>query len=184
MNRVSKYSSIVLLFIVMYFNTRVYDDFTASNKNIYILSILIILIAVNIIVLYYLDYKRKISRNYTHFVLITLSILFGLHIYKNVIHYEKKVSAQFYVSPNFQENYLGYNIKLNEDSTFEINEYWHGESEHYFGKYSIVADTLRILDEKIEKKTDNQITFKYFYDKKNHNYKSVEQGFLPLKFQK
>ncbi|MGO4709985.1 hypothetical protein AB4Y90_12890, partial [Chryseobacterium sp. 2TAF14] len=94
---------------------------------------------------------------------------------------EKQVQMKLYVPHNFMLKQIGYEVKLFKDNTFEINEYWHGESRHYFGKYLLEQNKLLLLDEKIEEKTDYQITNQYQFNRKTKRFKSLEVGFQDLR---
>lgn len=173
-----RYFSIVILFLILILQTQMYTDFTASRSNIIILPTLIILIIINVIFLYV---KQKNNSTTTHIILLILCVLFGINIFFNIKQSEKKVQMKLYVPHNFMLKQIGYEVKLFKDNTFEINEYWHGESRHYFGKYLLEQNKLLLLDEKIEEKTDFQITNQYQFNSKTRRFKSLEVGFQDLR---
>ena len=173
-----RYFSIVILFLILILQTQMYTDFTASNSNIIILPTLIILIVINVIILYI---KQKNDSKTTHIILLILVVSFGINIFFNIKQSEKQVQMKLYVPHNFLLKQIGYEIKLFKDNTFEINEYWHGESSHYFGKYILKQNELIFFDEKIEEKTDYQITNKYQFNIKTKRFTPLELGFQDLR---
>ncbi|MFL9833071.1 hypothetical protein [Chryseobacterium terrae] len=173
-----RYFSVVILFLILILQTQMYSDFTASKSNIIILPTLIILITINVIFLYV---NQKNNSTTTHIILLILVILFGINLFFNIKQSEKQVQMKLYVPHNFMLKQIGYEVKLFKDNTFEINEYWHGESRHYFGKYLLEQNKLLLLDEKIEEKTDYQITNQYQFNSKMRRFKSLEVGFQDLR---
>jgi len=55
------------------------------------------------------------------------------------------------------------------------------ESVHYFGKYILEKNYLTFIDDKIEEKTDYQITRNYKLNTKTHRFEALEKGFQKLK---
>lgn len=45
-----------------------------------------------------------------------------------------------------------------------LNEYWHGSSRHYFGKYELKNSFLTLNDKRIMDKTEMQMTSIYKYN--------------------
>lgn len=176
-----KYLSLITLFLILISQTQLYVDFTASRSNIIILPILTILVILNVIVIYFYDLENKIKTLRTTLILSFLIILFGINLLLNYRQSKKQVHLKFYVSNNFLLKQIGYEVKLYQDKTFEINEYWHGESRHYFGEYILEDDQLSFIDENIEEKTDYQITKKYQLDDQTQQFKALEKGFQNLK---
>lgn len=167
--------------MILISQTQMYYDFTASKSNIIIFPILIILIILNIILIYFYDFKNKIKPTITSLIISFLIILFGINLLLNYRQSKKEVELELYVSNNFLLKQIGYEIKLYRDKTFEVNEYWHGESKHYFGKYILKNNKLSFIDENIEEKTDYQITGKYQLNIKTQQFEALEKGFQNLK---
>lgn len=180
MKSLIKFSSLILLFWILVRQTRMYADFTASNSNIIILPSLAFLIFLNIILIYIHDAKKKIKFTRTNIIVFILIILFGVNLLLNYKQSTKEIELKLYVSNNFMLKQRGYEIKLYRDRTLELNEYWHGESRHYFGKYLLENDQLTFNDENIEEKTDYQITNRYRLDIRTQNFISLEKGFQNL----
>lgn len=65
---------------------------------------------------------------------------------------------------DFQCNAGGYELKLYNDKTYMLNEYWHGSSRHYFGKYELKNSFLTLNDKRIMDKTEMQMTSIYKYN--------------------
>lgn len=181
MKFILKYASLIILFFLLIDKTKIYADFTASNSNIIILPLLIILIILNIIILYFYDFKKQNKFIYNNLVVAFLLILFGINLIFDYRQSKKEIKFQLYVPNNIMLKQIGYEIKLYTDNTFEISEYWHGESRHYFGKYSLKNNILIFNDEHIEDKTQDQITTSYYLNHNTKDFITLNTGYYNLK---
>lgn len=176
-----KYGTIILLFLLLIHYTHTYYDFTASNSNILILPLVTGLLFVNFILIYIYESKNKEKHKITNLLLIFLVALFGINIYLNSTQSEKEIKYSCYISPDPQLKSNGYEIKLYKDKTYRINEYWHGESQHYFGKYEFENNLLTLNDETISEKTNELVTSKYRYHDIKKYFEPIKKGFPKLK---
>lgn len=181
MKLILTYLSLVILFLLLTCHTRIYSDFTASRSNIVILPLLIILVIINVTLLYHYTLKKQKNLKIPHLVIVLFTILFGLHLVCNYHQSKKEIAYELYISPNIMLKQRGYDIKLYADETYEINDSWHGESNHYFGTYKLSGDTLLFKDHTIQDKTEDQITTYYKKDHKTGNFKSLNNGYNDLK---
>lgn len=161
--------------------THTYYDFTASNSNIIIIPLVTGLLLSNVILIYIYESKNKIKHTTTNLLLFTLAVLFAVNIYLNHVQSEKEIEYICYVSPNHQLKSKGYEVKLYKDKTYRINEYWHGESQHYFGKFKFENNLLTLNDSMISEKTEEQLTSKYKYNAIKKYFEPIEKGFSRLK---
>ncbi len=74
----------------------------------------------------------------------------------------------------------GYEIKLYADKTYEINDYWHGESNHYLGTYKLSGDTLHFDDPAIEDKTEDQVITIYHMNHRTGRFQPLSKGYSDL----
>lgn len=183
MKMLIKYGTVILLFLLLIHYTHTYYDFTASNSNIIILPLVTGLLLINFILIYTHESKKKIKHKTTNLLLVFLIALFGVNIYMNIVQSKKEVKYECYISPNAQLKSSGYEIKLYKDKTYEINEYWHGESQHYFGKYKFENNLLTLNDAMISEKTEEQLTSKYKYNAIKKFFEPIEKGFPRLKLE-
>ena len=176
-----KYGTVILLFLLLIHYTHTYYDFTASNSNIIILPLVTGLIFVNFILIYIYESKNKEKHKVTNLLLIFLVAFFGINLYLNSVQSEKEVKYSGYISPDPQLKSNGYEIKLYKDKTYRINEYWHSESRHYFGKYEFENNLLTLHDERISEKTEELLTSKYNYNSIKKYFEPIDKGFPKLK---
>lgn len=131
----------------------------------------------------YYTLKKQKNLKIPHLVIVIFTILFGLHLACNYHQSKKEITYELYISPSIMLKQRGYEIKLYADETYEINDSWHGESNHYFGTYKLSGDALLFKDPTIEDKTEDQITTYYKKDHKTGNFKSLNKGYNDLKSQ-
>lgn len=121
---------------------------------IYILSFLVIMIISSII------YFRKNSFNFfpivTTFILI---IFFYLAITLNSFESPTKLHAELY-----NDTWQQYSLKLRENNTFKIQVRFDEWSCYYKGNYKISSDTLFLLRDDVQAKTDSVIASIYIID--------------------
>lgn len=111
LNFLIKYSTLIILFIVLVYNTIIYADFNSSSSNIIILPSTILFITITIIILYISDYKKNKNFRTTNFTLLSLIVLLSIHFYFNYLHAKKEIKYTLYISPNLQLKTGGYNVK-------------------------------------------------------------------------
>ncbi|PIF45404.1 hypothetical protein CLU96_2409 [Chryseobacterium sp. 52] len=181
MNFLIKYGFLILLFLVFIDKTQLYTDFKASKSNLVVFPLLLGLMFSNTILIYINESKKKISHKTTNLILISFVCIFGISMYINYIQSNKEIVNEYYVSPDSQLKTDGYELKLYKDKTYEINEYWHGESQHYFGRYTFDNNILILNDKDIEDKTNTQVTVKYKLKIATKDFEPFEQGSPNLK---
>ncbi|UKB85697.1 hypothetical protein LF887_08755 [Chryseobacterium sp. MEBOG06] len=172
-----KYGTVVLLFLLLINYTHTYFDFTASKSNIFVLPLIAGLLVINFVIIYALESKH-ITTNWVFTILI---LLFGVNLYLNTTQSNKEIWHEYYISPDPQLKTRGYELKLYADKTYMLNEYWHGESKHYFGAYEFENDILTLGDKTIEDKTESQMTSEYKYNNATKLFESIENGYPNLK---
>jgi len=97
MKFILKYACLIILFFLLIDKTKIYADFTASNSNIIILPLLIILNILNIIILYFYDFKKQNKFIYNNLVVAFLLILFGINLIFDYRQSKKEIKFQLYV---------------------------------------------------------------------------------------
>lgn len=183
MKFIFKYGILILLFFVLIEHTHIYYDFTASNSNIIIIPGVLGLMFFNFLFIYIFEAKKKNNHKITNWILVLFIFVFGINLYLNYTQSIKKILYEYYVSRDINLMSGGYNLKLYEDGTYVINEYWHGESQHYFGEYTFENNQLILNDKNIEDKTNTQITTKYIFNTATRELKPVGKKFPKLKAQ-
>ena len=181
MKIIFKYGSLIVLILIFLLKTQRYSDFLASNDILKTIGIIAVLIFLNFVIIYIYESKSKTKHRSTNVLVIIFLLLITLNIFFNYLQFKKEIWKEYYVPNNYFLKVKGYEIKLYKDNSYEINEYWHGESQHYFGKYNFVNDTLNINDKNIETKTESQLTSQYKFNKYSKEFEPLENGFKNLK---
>jgi len=176
-----KYLTLGFFSFLLFKITKFYDDFCSTVYNIFIVPTLIIIIILNIIIVYIVDYRNK-KFKLTNYVVIFLFLFFGIHLLKNYLKANKEIEKTLYVSPNFNTGVKGYEIKLYKDNSYEINSYWQHGSCHYFGDYELKNNKLFFLDKNISKKTNNQIGENYQFNSSKKEFESLRDQYPNIKF--
>jgi len=135
------------------------------------IPVIIVLMAINIAILYIIDFKRK-KYKITNYVLLSLVAVFSIHLSLNYINSKKEIE-QRYISGR-------YIINLYKDKTYDVIATSHHIGCHYLGKYNFENNYLILSDEKIAEKTDSQISTKYKFNREEQTFESLEIGFPNL----
>lgn len=177
---VFKYSTLVFLFWILIRFTKFYGDYCESVYDIlFIIPFTTILILINIIILYRVDYRRK-SYKITNCVILILAFVFFTHLLLNYLNSSGKEIEQNLVYENSPRNVFVY---LYKDNTYEVYEFSPHVSCHYFGKYNFKNYYLT-FDDKIENLNHYQFAKKYKLNLEKNEYESLEKGFPNLVIEK
>ena len=177
-----KYFTLFVLFALLIKLTIWHYDYCSTVYNIFIIPIISLLILLNIIVLYIIDFKKNTFK-ITNLTLSVFLFLLGINLIRNYFQSEKKIAHNLLVLPNYNVGLRGFAITLFKDNTYEVNGYGNHVSCHYFGNYNLTNDTLKLSDKKISEKTSKQLTNIYIFNKLRNRFEPPETEFPYMKFE-
>ena len=170
-----KYFTLFFLFLALIYLTKYFGNYCVDAYiNVFFIPAIVILIFINLIILYLIDFKRKKYKT-TNKILAFLTFLFLLNLGIGFLPEFKTITKKVKV----ESSYAVPEIILYSNNTYKLlTGYPHGRCFN-LGNYKIKNDTL-IFDKKIIKKSQNLISEKYILYSNSKIIKSVDSKFKNL----